>query len=112
MPVCVPYIDNRRGVPPGDPKNVHSLAWSRWGSGQVGRTGRRSILDNCWIRGQVLPRCVVESFIEAQTLPVLFFVVVQAESDIAPSNSIALARLVKYFRIPRDAVAICIEEST
>ncbi|NDJ86894.1 MAG: dCTP deaminase, partial [Chloroflexi bacterium] len=40
------------------------------------------------------------------------FVDFQGESCIIPPNSFVLARTVEYFRIPRQAIAICVGKST
>jgi len=40
------------------------------------------------------------------------FVDIEAKECIIPPNSFALARTVEYFRIPRDALVICVGKST
>ena len=40
------------------------------------------------------------------------FVEIEADECIIPPNSFALARTVEYFRIPRDALTVCLGKST
>ena len=40
------------------------------------------------------------------------FVAVQSDSVIVPPNSLALARSIEYFRIPRDVLTLCVGKST